>query len=80
MKGFYRCLYDLGLESRADFVMEWNSLKAFSDIALYGITALVCLEEEIAADVYRKAADSGYKIPKDLSILTITECREQRVL
>ena len=80
VKGFYRCLYDLGLESRADFVMEWNSLKAFSDIALYGITALVCLEEEIAADVYRKAADSGYKIPKDLSILTITECREQRVL
>lgn len=80
VKGFCRCLYDRGLENRSDFVMEWNESKAFSEITLYGITALVCLEEEIAADVYRKAVDSGYKIPRDLSVLTITECRDQRVL
>lgn len=80
VKGFQRCLYDRGLENRSDFVMEWNERKAFSDITIYDITALVCQDEGIAADIYRKASERGYRIPKDLSLLTLSESRSSRIL
>ena len=80
VKGFQRCLYDRGLENRSDFVMKWDEAREFCDITLYGITALVCQNEEIAADICRKAAERGYKIPKDLSLITLSECRDRRIL
>ena len=80
VKGFQRCLYDRGLEKRPDFVMVWNETREFCDISLYGITGLVCQNEEIAADICRKASERGYKIPKDLSLITLSECRERRIL
>lgn len=80
IKGVNRCLYDRGLESRSDFIVEWDHTKALSEVTLYGITALVCMDEEIASDIYRKAVESGYKIPKDLSLLTLAECRSRRIL
>lgn len=80
VKGVCRCLYDRALEHRPDFVMEWKNVRSFSDIALYGITGMICMDEEIAADLYRKATDSGYKVPKDFSLLTITENPQKRVL
>lgn len=80
VKGFFRCLYDNGLERRSDFILKWSDVKAFSDITLFGITGLVCMDEEIAADIYHKATNSGYKIPHDFSLLTITEYIQKGVL
>ena len=80
VKGFRRCMYDNGLEIRSDFLMEWEESRAFSEISVYGITALVCLDEEIAADICRKAAASGYRVPADLSILAVSDSRKRRIL
>ncbi len=80
VKGFERCLYDRGVESRPDFIVEWEQSRALGEVLLYGISALVCLNEDIAVDIYRKAVEGGYKIPRNLSLIALTNQRERRIL
>lgn len=76
IKGFRRCLYDHKLENRSDFIMEYQERESFGNLMMYGITGVVCWEEQIAAGLMREAAESGYRVPGDISLLTISDTKQ----
>lgn len=71
VKGFQRCLYDNHMEFKEAVCKKWSPEFSLSEYLLYGITGIVCLKEEAAGDILKKAAQSSYKVPMDVSVITI---------
>lgn len=76
VKGIAKCLYNYGLEYRPDFIWNWDEEQSLNNMMLYGVTGIVCFDEEITADVYKKAVENGYKVPQELSVLGMTKQRK----
>ncbi len=79
VKGFRRCLYDHKMENRSDFIMDWKERKTFGDVMMYGITGVVCFDELTAAHLRREIVEGGYRVPEDISLLTLTDTRQRRL-
>lgn len=70
-KGFQRCLYDHHVEYMESLSRVWHPEFVLNEFMLYQMTGVVCFNEEIAADVLRKAAINSYKVPEDLSVFAL---------
>lgn len=71
-KGFQRCLYERRVKYRSEFLKEWDDDFSIRDFILYGVTAMVCFDEQIADDVMKQAVSNSYKIPEDVSVIALS--------
>ncbi len=70
LEGVQRCLYEYQIPYTKEIITKWTDGFSLNEKMLSGITAVICFDEAIAGDVCRKAAENGYHIPEDLSVIS----------
>ncbi|HEY5039572.1 MAG TPA: LacI family DNA-binding transcriptional regulator, partial [bacterium] len=76
-EGYEQALVKFGLSSKKDYVLESNTFsyqaayeKAKLDLKrLKNMTALICVNDEMAAGAMRAAREVGRQVPQDLSVV-----------
>lgn len=72
VQGYKQCLYDHKILFDEKLCSVWSE-RNINDLFLYNITGIVCFNAKIAREVYKQASLKNTKIPKDLSVVGMSE-------
>lgn len=71
VSGYKKALYENQIDFEDSYVKNIDSQTIIDCTFFFNVTAIVCYNEQIAANIYRQASEYGYKIPKDISVIGV---------
>lgn len=71
--GYRRAFFERKAAYDGRWIMKWDGGRVLSDLISWGVTAVVCYDEFIAADLYRQAKVSRIAIPEELSVVAVAQ-------